>query len=310
MRLLLDVDRRVLAVGVVALVFLGLVAASVLIEGAAAALLADDPVETAFQALIGATITGVTLVLTLNQLVLSQELGAVDDQQSRMAGAMAFREDVADLLGETPPAEPSAFLRTLVTETADRARAVGEAAGDDDEIAQLVDSTTGNADSVAERLDGTTFGQFAVVRVALDFNYSWKLYAAHRLRDRDDLNDATREALDGLSEALRLFGPAREHFKTLYFQSELIDLSRTVLYTAVPSLVAALAVVLFLDVERYSGSIVGIDTGVLIIAAAAAIVIVPFAVLLSYVLRIATITGRTLSIGPFILRSTDRDTQE
>ncbi len=38
-----------------------------------------DPVETLFQALITGTITAVTLVLTLNQLVLSQELGAVGD---------------------------------------------------------------------------------------------------------------------------------------------------------------------------------------------------------------------------------------
>ncbi len=309
MRLLLDADRRLLTVGIVALVFLGIVAASFLFGNAGAALQADDPVETAFQALIGATITGVTLVLTLNQLVLSQELGAVDDQQTRMEGAMSFRDDVADLLGETPPAEPSAFLRALVQETADRARAVGDAAGDDDEVAQLVDSTTGNASTVEESLEGMTFGQFAVVRVALDFNYSWKLYAARRLRDREDLDAATRDALEELSEALRLFGPAREHFKTLYFQSELIDLSRTVLYTAIPSLVAAIAVVLFLDVERFTGTVLGVHEGVILVAASAAIVVVPFAALLSYVLRIATITGRTLSIGPFILRETDRDTQ-
>jgi len=34
--------------------------------------------------------------------------------------------------------------------------------------------------------------------------------------------------------------------------------------------------------------------------------LVPFAILLSYILRIITVTKRTLSIGPFILRETDR----
>ncbi|WP_254838190.1 hypothetical protein [Natronomonas marina] len=310
MRLLLDADRWLITAGIVALVFVGVVAASFLFEDAGAALQADDPIETAFQALIGATVTGVTLVLTLNQLVLSQELGAVDDQQSRMEGAMSFRADAADILGETPPAEPSAFLRSLVAETADRARAVGDAAGDDEEIERLVDSTVGNASAVEDRLEGASFGQFAVVRAALDFNYSWKLYAANRLQDREDLDSATLEALEDLAEALRLFGPAREHFKTLYFQSELIDLSRTVLYTAIPSLVVAMAVVLFLDVQKYPGTVLGVDLGVVLVAAGAAIVLVPFAVLLAYVLRIATITGRTLSIGPFILRKTDRDTQK
>jgi hypothetical protein len=38
------------------------------------------------------------------------------------------------------------------------------------------------------------------------------------------------------------------------------------------------------------------------------VAVAPFAVLLAYVLRIATVTGRTLSIGPFILRETERDT--
>jgi hypothetical protein len=310
MRLLLDADRWLITAGIVALVFVGVVAASFLFEDAGAALQADDPIETAFQALIGATVTGVTLVLTLNQLVLSQELGAVDDQQSRMEGAMSFRADAADILGETPPAEPSAFLRSLVAETADRARGGGDAAGDDEEIERLVDSTVGNASAVEDRLEGASFGQFAVVRAALDFNYSWKLYAANRLQDREDLDSATLEALEDLAEALRLFGPAREHFKTLYFQSELIDLSRTVLYTAIPSLVVAMAVVLFLDVQKYPGTVLGVDLGVVLVAAGAAIVLVPFAVLLAYVLRIATITGRTLSIGPFILRKTDRDTQK
>ncbi len=310
MRLLLDVDRWAVALGILALVFGGVVIASLVVDGATAALRADDPVETTFQALIGATVTGVTLVLTLNQLVLSQELGAVGDQRSRMQGAVEFREDVGDLLGETPPAEPSAFLRKMVAETGARARRLGEAAGDDEEIRRLVDSTVENASGVADALENAEFGGFDVVRLALDFNYSWKLYATTRLLDRDDLDGATREALDDLREALTLFGPAREHFKTLYFQSALIDLSRTVLYAAVPSLLVAVSTVLYFDVENYAGSLLGIDHEVLVVAAAVAVAIAPFAVLAAYVLRIATITGRTLSIGAFILRETDRDTQE
>ena len=50
--------RRLVTAGVLALVFCGLVGASLLVDGAGAALRTDDPVETAFQALIGATATG------------------------------------------------------------------------------------------------------------------------------------------------------------------------------------------------------------------------------------------------------------
>ena len=307
--LLLDADRRLLAAGILAFVSLGLVGASFVLPGAAAALRSGDPIETAFQAFVGATVTGVTIVLTLNQLVLSQELGAVGDQRERMEGAMGFREDVRDLLGETPPAEPSAFLRAMVGATADRAEAVREATSDpSDELERLLDSTRGNAESVTDRLEGTTFGEFDVVRAALDFNYSWKLYTARRVIEHEDCDDATREALESLADALSLFGPAREHFKTLYFQSELIDLSRTVLYAAIPSLVVTVAVLAFVDLSEYTGTLAGVDVGVILVSAAAGIAVAPFAVLLAYVLRIATVTGRTLSIGPFILRETERDT--
>jgi hypothetical protein len=73
--------------------------------------------------------------------------------------------------------------------------------------------------------------------------------------------------------------------------------------------VTSATVVLLFDVENYPGTVLGLDVGVLIVAAATAVAVAPFAVLLSYVLRIATITRRTLAIGPFILRSSERDTQ-
>lgn len=43
----------------------------------------SDPVDTAFQALLGAIITGTTLVVSINQLVLSQESGPVGEQSAR-----------------------------------------------------------------------------------------------------------------------------------------------------------------------------------------------------------------------------------
>ena len=76
MYLLLELPRLVVTFLVLVVIFIGVVGASLIIDGAAAALVTDTPVATTFQALIGATVTGVTLVLTLNQLVLSQELGA------------------------------------------------------------------------------------------------------------------------------------------------------------------------------------------------------------------------------------------
>ncbi|MFB6151415.1 MAG: hypothetical protein ABEJ40_06385 [Haloarculaceae archaeon] len=276
---------------------------------------AADPVETLFQALLTAIVTGVTLVVSINSLVLSQELGAVGDQRERMSASMTFRGDVADELGvPASPPEPSAFLRSLVELTGERAERFRDAAGVADgtvreRVDGYVDDLTHNSSDVADRLDGAQFGTFEVVFAALDFNYSWKVYEARRLRGEhgDELGDEALGALNDLIDALRLFGPAREHVKTLYFQWELIDLSRAMLYSAVPALVVSVGGILALD---NPGSVPGSTAGVAnlgwVTLAATLVALAPFAVLLSYVLRIATVAKRTLAIGPFVLRETDR----
>jgi len=311
----LDADRRLVAASLSGLIAVVIAGVGVAHPTPADVLLTrGDPLETLYQGLTTATITGVTLVLTLSQLVLSQELGAVGDQRERMEGAMSFRADVADAVDTAvSPAEPSAFLRSLVRATGEQARAVREAAdghdlpaGTDDRLASYLDSVTGNAEGVADRLEGATFGAFDVVRAALDYNYSWKVYAGRQLRATHDLPAAVDDRLADLVATLELFGPAREHFKTLYFQWELSNLSRTLLYAAVPALSVAVASLLFFDPQGVGGSLFGVPLVLLVTAGTVAVAVTPFTLLLSYILRIVTVTKRTLSIGPFILRQTDR----
>ncbi len=290
---------------------LTLAVAGLLLPDAIGALVASDSVDTLFQALLTATITGVTLVLTLNQLVLSQELGAVGDQRERMAGALDFRDDVADSIGApVSPARPSQFLRALVQVAAQRGADLRAAVDEDhpshEQVVDLTDSLRDNAEAVASDLDGAQFGTFAVLSAALNFNYSWNIFAAQRLRERDDVDGEAAAALDRLIDVLELFGPAREHFKTLYFQWELITLSRGILTAALPALLVAVCMIAFFDPTRYAAGPFGGVFLVLLVAAAVTAAILPFLVLFAYVLRIATVTKHTLSIGPFILRETDQ----
>ena len=312
--LLLEADRWLVTGLLLAVVFAVLLAVGVVAPDAAETIRMSDSVDTLFQALLTATITGVTLVLTLNQLVLSQELGAVGDQRERMAGAMEFREDVADRI-DTPvsPARPSQFLRALVMVAGERAadlqQAVGESADAElrEEVMELSNSLTENADRVASGLDDAQFGAFDVVSSALDFNYSWKIFAARRINERygEGLDSEASDALDELIAVLKLFGPAREHFKTLYFQWDLINLSRQLLAVSVPALLVSAVMMAFFDPTAYTGALVGIEWVVVLVAAATTVAVVPFVILLAYVMRIATVTKHTLSIGPFILRETD-----
>ncbi len=314
---LLDADRWIIAACVLGLVFAGLVVLSQLSPlPLRKAMLNSDPAETLFQALVTATITGVTLVVTITQLVISQELGAVGDQRDRMQGSLQFRSDVADIIdAPVSPPEPSAFLRSLVDATEAKAEALADAVADDpdadlrDRIHNFTEGLTEDAEMVSSRLEGTQFGTFGVLFAALDYNYSWKIYEGKRLREEygDGLSDDAKDALDSVLDTLRFFGPAREHVKTLYFQWELTNLSRAVLYAAVPALVVAMAGVLFLDVQgTVTGVTLGVDNLVWVVSAATTIALAPFAILLAYVLRIATVAKRTLAIGPFVLRETDR----
>jgi len=306
--LLLEADRRLLVAGLFAGVFVALLAAGMLLPAAEAKLRSGDSVDTLFQGFLTATITGVTLVLTLNQLVLSQELGAVDDQRERMVGALDFRDDAADLI-EAPvsPARPSQFLRALVQMTGRRARALRDAVDESHPahgaVLDLSENLIGDADRVADDLDGAQFGEFDVLSAALNFDYSWKLFASKRLRETAALGDDAEAALDRLVDTLQLFGSAREHFKTLYFQWELINLSRSILATALPALLVAVCMIAFFDP---AGSVTRTLGVVAVVAITSAVSLLPFLVLLAYIVRIATVTKHTLSIGPFVLRETDR----
>lgn len=270
-----------------------------------------------FQGLTGALVTGVTLVVTINQLVLSQELGFVGTERKRMSDSMNFRDDAEDVFGATSPPEPEAFLQALVENTADRAQAVQDAvAGTDNDdlrehVENLVDDITENADTVSGNLEDRSFGEYAVVKAALDYNYSWKIYQTERIGDvyADDLDGEQREAIVDLRRALSFFGPAREYIKGLYIQWELVDLSRRILYTAIPAITVTGTLTLYLAPELFSGTTLGVANIVWVVSAGATAGFVPFLVLAVYVLRLATIAKRTLAIGPFILRSSERGSE-
>ena len=315
--LLLDADRWVVAAVPVVGIFLALVVLGTLDPSPlTAAVSGKDPIETTFQGFLTAIITGVTLVVTLNQLVISQELGAVGDQRERMEEAMAFREDVEEAIDvPTAPPEPAAFLESVVDATNARASELADAvadSGDDrlrERVDNLADSIEGNAEAVTDRLAGAQFGTFEVLAAALDYNYSWKIYEARRIRNThaDDLSEEADRALERLVGALTYFGPAREHFKTLYFQWEIVNLSRAILYAAVPALLVSVGMILFVDdPATVTGTTLGVDNLLWVVSTAVAVALVPFALLLSYVLRIATVAKRTLAIGPFVLREADR----
>ncbi|MFC7008038.1 hypothetical protein [Halalkalicoccus salilacus] len=275
-----------------------------------------DAIQTLFSSMVGPIITGVTLVATIGQLVLSQELGAVGEQRERMDDAMEFRRDLESRtdMGVSPP-EPAAFLRELVAGVEDYAERLRNEMEDErdeelkERVNEYVDALDDHAETIREEIENTQFGTFDVIWTALDFNYSWKIFQARQIRDdhADSLSEEADQALDDMIVMLKFFGPAREHFKTLYFQWELINLSRSLLYAGPPALVVVVGILIYLDPTSIAGSILGVQNLVWLVSGAFVLALVPFVLLISYVLRIATVAQRTLAMGPFILRESSRD---
>lgn len=280
----------------------------------------QDTIETLFAAFIGAIITGTAIVVTINQLVLSQELGAVGDQYDRMREAMTFRRDVEEIVdsGVSSPS-PAGFLSNILEGIETNANTLQETVVDESsnnlsaeeldedlsaELSRYAESVAINARTVNSQLEETQFGTFEVLWNVLQFDYSRNIHRGRQLREeyQDTLSDETDEALAALVESLTVFAPAREHFKTLYFQWELINLSRALLYVAIPALIVMAGFIMFVDATTLPGEALGVDNLVWLTAGGFTVGITPFVIFMVYVLRIATVAKQTLAMGPFVLR--------
>ncbi|EMA57227.1 hypothetical protein [Halorubrum lipolyticum] len=317
--LLLRANRLVVAGVLTIAVFVAFVAVAVAFSPSLAEKVgSSDPIETMFASMITVIVTGTTLVVTIGQVVLTQENGPLGDQQERMNDTLAVRDTIAELTGSPTPTDPAALLDAILGAAARRARdlneSVRERAGVErgetafrEDVDELSVSVVENADDVRGQLDGAEFGSFDVVFAALDFDYGPKIGRAERVAaDHDEsLTDAERDLLGELKESLSLFGPAREHVKTLYFQWALIDLSRLILYAAVPALVVAGLTLAVVDAGTFPGRTLGVDHVTLVVGGAFAVTLLPFSLFVSYLLRVLTLAKRTLAIGPLVLRDSD-----
>ena len=308
--LLMGASRSLLAGLLTVVVFVVFVGVVEMVSPSFPAQIADtDMMDTTFSAMITAIVTGTTLVVTIGQLVLTQENGPLGDQRERMDRSMDVREQTAALIDAPSPIEPSVFLSAILDGTEQRSAALDAAVGASDDglrdaVADLDANVRRNAEAVRARLDDAEFGTFDVVAAALQFDYSRKIFAVESIVDDhgDRLSDAQREHLGELKAALSLFGPAREHVKTLYFQWALIELSQLILYAAVPALLVAGLMVAVVDVGTVPGQTAGVDHLVLVVGGAFAITLVPFMLFVAYVLRILTVAKLTLAIEPLTLR--------
>ena len=308
--------NRLLATAVLAVMFfvVFVVAVSVLPPPLVTQLENSDTIDTLFSSMIGAVITGVTLVVTISQIVISQENGPLGEQRTRMEDSMDFRDFTEELIGSPSPADPAAFLQDLVNHSQERAEAVRDGFGDIEndqllwEIDEFTESLIGNSEAVRDQLEDGTFGSFDVMFAALNYNYGWKIFQVERILNdhEEDLGQPENDLLNELKTSLSMFGPAREHIKTLYFEWALTALSQVIMYAAIPALAVAGIMTVIGEAGTVPGSTLGFENIAILLGATFTVTLLPFLLLVSYLSRIVMLAKRTLAIEPLILRESQR----
>lgn len=268
-----------------------------------------DTATTLVSAIVGGTLPFITIVLAINQLVLSQELGWPGDLEERFEGMTAYRHEV-ETLTKTPvsPAAPADFLQLVVDTVVARTgqlRVAADQLTDTDHaavVSNFIEAVTTEGDLVSESLEDADFGTFDALSAVLGHFNGGHLYAARKIRTHyaDEFSDDVLETLDLLIELLGHLAIARQTFKTLYMQYELAHLSKILLITGFPTLLGG---GIFMMVYPTIIEIIGVPTLlVAIVSVVVTLVFLPFIVLLAYTFRIASITSRTADFGPFVPR--------
>ena len=264
------------------------------------------------------TVTVITIVLSINQLVLSPELGALSDQRSRLEDVIDTRTRAEELAeAPTTPTDPDHYLLTLIAATEAKARRLGEAVTDSDPtLRQRVDRYVADVDRETERvhdaLEGRRFGTIELLGAAMHFTTADDIHAVRRMHNEyaESLSGAEERAFSDMLDALKLYTVAREYFRSLYVQWEFINFSRAILYTGLPALLVAHLTIGFVDANAFQGTLFGVPTLLWYETAAFTIATVPVIVVISYAARLSLLAKTGIFISPFNPESKGRHWEE
>ena len=272
-----------------------------------------NTVQTLFNTLLSGMILLVSVVVSINSIVLSEEITDIEHQRERIDASISYRGQIEEFIeGDVSPARPAEFLRIILKIIDQQSTALADIAAesDDDEFRKeakaFSDEIAEEAEQAGETLTDARFGTFKVLLAGLNYDYSWQLHVARRFERKygESLDDDEQAAIDDLVETLKVFATGREYFKSLYYKREFANLSRNLLYVSLPSIILTSYVLLALDANLFPEvSMFTLTPLMVFVSVAYTVALTPYLTLTSYVLRAMTVTLRTLAAGPFILES-------
>ena len=279
-----------------------------------------DPVFLLLSAFLGGNLTLITVVIAINQLVFSRELGSPGELESRTRNAVAYRDEVQSVLDRAvTPVMPGSFLLVLHENLGERAESLGETVpsveGVDgeradefaEEIDALVRALQRDVQLVTEALDGPNADEqiFGVIAATLGTTQAEQLYDLARIETRfaDRLSETQAELFESIREHLLHVDVARKYFRTVYIEKELSFLSRIMLVVGVPAQFVVAATLAVYDIAALGEFPAGVVVAATLVAMVACFA--PLAVLASFVLRLSWVAQRNASVMPFAASEKD-----
>lgn len=310
---LLDGNRHAVTGALLTLVFASLVVVGTLQTFEMQRLLTEtNSVQTLLNTLMSGIILLVSIVVSINSVVLSYDIASIDRQRERIREAMQFQYDL-DALADTreQPTDPIVFLQLMADVIDDRASALQHAVDDgvDEEFATAIqeysEEVSDRLEEFGEVLDTVETTQFVVLWLGMEYDYGEHMKTAQRLRltYENQVSDEMESVFDELTTAFELFATGREYFKTLYYGREFSRLSRTLLVVSLPAILVDATTILAIDAGLLPDVVLfGLPPLLTFVAATFTVSLLPFVALTSFTLRAATVANRTLAAGPFVLR--------
>ena len=288
----------VLIVGIFLLTW-GLVAADVLTVGP------RSSVKTMFgSGVVAGQFTVITIALGINQLISSRVFGSPNDLGEKFEGGQDVRENVERIADRrSSPVETAAFVSFIGTALRERVVAFGRHAATrpglpDEEL----EAYSSRLDEYAAEIEHVSDEMHPVTAIEITAGSE---YAQH-IRDTDEVShgrsdelpDRAREDLTAIGELLRSLSISRQYFKTIALQQDFAQLSRLLIYAALPAVLTSLYVPLLYQ----SGPSTTIPVRYLpvVLSGAVAVALLPLVILLVHLLRLTTIMRYTVSVGPFV----------
>jgi len=264
-------------------------------------------VQTILNTLLSGMILLVSIVVSINSIVLSHDMSSVTNQEDRVKGASDFRRELSELSRpDENPSDPASFLTVMSRTIRERAQRLDDD-GLDSEGTEDIRTYASSVAEMAEKLgaiENTGGAEFAVLWKGMEFRYgaqmerSGTLRSAHKSEAADDLEDQ----LDHLTDALELFAIGKEYFKTLYYTQEVSKLSQTLLVITLPAILINASTILAINAELLPDFFVlGLPPLQTFVAAAFTISLAPYLVLTAYMLRLSAVARLTSSAGIFSL---------